>query len=80
MEIAKGNFRVQQWAVVAQMRVFGGSLGVAASFIVLNSRIAKTLTRVLTAKELEDFYRSPLVVESFDFLKQLRPRTSRHLE
>jgi len=70
------RFQAIAQGVVAQMRVFGGSLGVAAGFIVLNSRITETLTGVLTAKELEDFYRSPLVVESFDVLKQLSVRTT----
>lgn len=58
------------------MRVLGGSLGVAASFIVLNNRIAESLGDVLTADEMEDFYRSPVVVKSFDVSKQLGVRTT----
>ncbi|KAI0448397.1 hypothetical protein F5B21DRAFT_510186 [Xylaria acuta] len=62
--------------LVAQMRIFGGSLGVAASFMVLNSRIAKTLTDVLTPDETQDFYRSPIVTCSFNLSKQLSFRTT----
>ncbi|KAK4154959.1 MFS general substrate transporter [Chaetomidium leptoderma] len=69
------DFAIAQ-GLVAQMRVLGGSLGVAASFIVLNSRIAETLTDVLTPDELEDFYRSPIVTYSFDVPKQLAVRTT----
>ena len=58
------------------MRVLGGSLGVAASFLVLNSRIAQTLTGVLSAEELEAFYRSPTVMRSFAAYKQLQVRTT----
>nr|UWV21335.1 polyketide synthase 2 [Chaetomium globosum] len=74
------NADFQDYAIaqglVAQMRVLGGSLGVAASFLVLNSRIAQTLTGVLSAEELEAFYRSPTVMRSFAAYKQLQVRTT----
>lgn len=62
--------------VVAQMRVLGGSLGVAAGFIVLNKRVAETLATVLTADEMAQFYKSPSVTRSLDLYKQLRIRTT----
>ncbi|KAH6636358.1 hypothetical protein F5144DRAFT_619703 [Chaetomium tenue] len=74
------NADFQDYAIaqglVAQMRVLGGSLGVAASFLVLNSRIAETLTGVLSAAEMEAFYRSPTVMRSFATYKQLQVRTT----
>lgn len=62
--------------LVAQLRVLGGSLGVAASFIVLNKRVAETLATVLTSDEMAQFYRSPTITRSLDLHKQLRIRTT----
>jgi hypothetical protein len=60
--------------ILAQLRVFGGSLGVAAGFIVLNQEIQNSLTGVLTAQQLEDFYRSPIAIYKFSVFQQLRVR------
>ncbi|TPX07403.1 uncharacterized protein E0L32_002127 [Thyridium curvatum] len=60
--------------IVAQMRVFGGSIGVAAGFIVLNSLIQQKLTGVLSPQQLDDFYRTPIVITSFNILQQLEVR------
>jgi hypothetical protein len=62
--------------IVAQLRILGGSLGVAAGFIVLNNRITETLTGLLTAEEMDAFYRSPAITKSFDVPKQLGVRTA----
>ena len=56
------------------MRVFGGSLGVASSFIVLNTMIRDRLESVLTPEELSDFYVSPVATYSFPPVKQLKIR------
>ncbi|KAK3300902.1 major facilitator superfamily domain-containing protein [Chaetomium fimeti] len=69
------DFAIAQ-GLVAQMRVLGGSLGVALSFVVLNSRIAETLTGVLSAAEMGAFYRSPVAMLSFSGYKQLQVRTT----
>ncbi|WPH04784.1 Hypothetical protein R9X50_00768000 [Acrodontium crateriforme] len=52
-------------SLVAQARVFGGSVGVASSIIVLISTIQSSLGRSLTPQQLGAFYRSPLVIFSF---------------
>lgn len=59
---------------MAQIRVFGGSIGIAASFIVLNAKIQKTLGTVLSPQQLSDFYRSPAVTTTFDLLQQYQVR------
>lgn len=56
------------------MRVFGGSIGVATGFIVLNSLIQQKLTGVLSPQQLDDFYRTPIVITSFNILQQLEVR------
>jgi len=60
--------------ILAQVRSFGGALGVASSFIVLNQQIQKTLTGVLSPQQLDDFYRSPIAMKSFDAQQELSVR------
>ncbi|KAJ3478667.1 hypothetical protein NLG97_g8514 [Lecanicillium saksenae] len=60
--------------VIAQMRVFGGSIGVAVSIVVLIMKIQNTLEDVLTPEQLASFYRSPLVLFSFGPAQQLLAR------
>jgi hypothetical protein len=56
------------------MRIFGASLGVAVSFIVLNSLTQDQLTGVLTPAQLSDFYKSPIAIYGFTPLQQLAVR------
>jgi hypothetical protein len=56
------------------MLVFGGSLGVASSFIVLNNTIQDRLTNVLSPTQLRDFCTSPTAIYSFVSLQQLEVR------
>lgn len=56
------------------MRVFGGSVGVAVSIIVLITRIQVNLQDVLTPEQLASFYRSPLVMFTFSLGQQLLAR------
>jgi len=42
--------------IVAQLRIFGGSVGVAVSMILLNNDISASLKNVLSAEQLGDFY------------------------
>jgi hypothetical protein len=56
------------------MRLFGGSTGVAASFIVLNTKIQNTLSSVLSPEQLNDFYKSPAVILSFTTTEKLAVR------
>ena len=56
------------------MRVFGGSIGVATSFFVLNTKIQRNLQSTLTAQQLQDVYRSPLAMLSFSPLQLLEAR------
>ncbi|KAB5539418.1 major facilitator superfamily domain-containing protein [Coniochaeta sp. 2T2.1] len=60
--------------ILAQLRVFGGSMGVAAGFIVLNNEIEDRLSGVLSAKQLADFYTSPIAIYSFTTFQQLKVR------
>ncbi|AEO70627.1 uncharacterized protein THITE_2132082 [Thermothielavioides terrestris NRRL 8126] len=60
--------------LIAQMLVFGGSLGVASSFIVLNNTIQDRLTNVLSPTQLRDFCTSPTAIYSFVSLQQLEVR------
>ncbi|PVH79385.1 MFS general substrate transporter [Cadophora sp. DSE1049] len=46
--------------ILSQIRVFGGTLGVAISTIILNNKIAKDLAGVVTPEQLEEFYTSPV--------------------
>lgn len=68
-----GHIAVAQ-GVVAQLRIFGGSVGIAASFIVFNHKIQEALTGVLTQTQLDDFYRSPTAIFSFSVTQQLLVR------
>ena len=56
------------------MRVFGGSVGVAISVIVLIAKIQSRLEGVVTPDQLANFYRSPLSVTSFGPVQQLLAR------
>lgn len=47
------------------MRLLGGSIGVAASFIILNTKIQNTLGSILSPEQLEEFYKSPVAIFSF---------------
>lgn len=47
------------------MRVFGGSLGVASSIIVLINKIQTVLGDNLSESQLQDFYRNPLIILTF---------------
>ncbi|KAK1147259.1 hypothetical protein N8T08_001998 [Aspergillus melleus] len=60
--------------VVAQLRIFGGSVGIAASFIIFNHKIQQTLAGALTQAQLDDFYRSPTAIFSFTVNQQLLVR------
>lgn len=56
------------------MRLFGGSTGVAASFIVLNTKIQNTLGSVLSPEQLGDFYKSPAAILSFTLAEKIEVR------
>jgi acetaldehyde dehydrogenase (acetylating) len=56
------------------MRVFGGSLGAASSFIVLNTMIQDRLKKVLTSEELSGFYVSPVAIYNMPPVQQLKIR------
>ncbi|KAJ4153604.1 hypothetical protein LMH87_010086 [Akanthomyces muscarius] len=60
--------------IIAQMRVFGGSLGVAISIIVLITKIQNGLEDTLTPEQLASFYRSPLALFQFGPQQQLLAR------
>ncbi|OAA58692.1 Major facilitator superfamily domain, general substrate transporter [Cordyceps fumosorosea ARSEF 2679] len=60
--------------IIAQMRVFGGSLGVAISIIVLIAKIQSGLQDSLTPDQLASFYRSPLILLQFGPKQQLVAR------
>lgn len=56
------------------MRVFGGSIGVAISIIILIAQIESGLKGSLTKDELEAFYRSPVILLTFDPEQQQKAR------
>jgi hypothetical protein len=56
------------------MRLFGGSTGVAASFIVLNTKIQNTLSSVLSPGQLSDFYKSPAAILTFTLAEKIEVR------
>ncbi|GAB0139393.1 hypothetical protein EsHS_00000047 [Epichloe bromicola] len=60
--------------IIAQMRVFGGSIGVAISIIVLITRIQTNLKDILTPEQLANFYRSPLTIFTFSSAQQMLAR------
>ncbi|KAK5996260.1 Efflux pump FUS6-like protein [Cladobotryum mycophilum] len=60
--------------LIAQMRVFGGSIGVAVSFIVLHDRTQKMMKDILTPKQLDDMSKSPLAILTFSLPQILRAR------
>jgi len=49
-------------------------MGVASGFIVLNKEIQDSLSGVLSAEQLADFYRSPVAIFKFTIFQQLRVR------
>lgn len=73
--IASLNVEFEDHAVaqgaIAQIRSFGGALGVAVAFIVLNEQVEENLTGVLTPAQLYDFYQSPVALYNFEPLQQL---------
>ena len=56
------------------MRLLGGSIGVAASFIILNTKIQNTLGSILSPEQLEDFYKSPAAILSFTVTQKIEVR------
>lgn len=56
------------------MRVFGGSIGVAISIIVLITKIQTGLQHTLSADQLASFYRSPLALFTFSPEQQMLAR------
>ena len=56
------------------MRVFGGSLGVASSFIVLTQMVQDRLTGVLTPEQMAAFNTSPVAIYRFPIAQQLAVR------
>ncbi|OIW35580.1 MFS general substrate transporter [Coniochaeta ligniaria NRRL 30616] len=70
----KFEYHAVSQGILAQLRVFGGSMGVAAGFIVLNKEIQDSLSGVLSPEQLQDFYRSPIAIFGFSVYQQLRVR------
>jgi hypothetical protein len=56
--------------IVAQLRIFGGSVGVAVSMMILNDDISKSLSNVLSPTQLADFYSSPISILNFTLIEQ----------
>lgn len=56
--------------IVAQLRIFGGSVGVAVSMIILNDDIGKSLSNILSPAQLSDFYSSPISILNFTPIEQ----------
>lgn len=56
------------------MRVFGGSIGVAISIIVLITKIQDSLKGTITPEQLASFYRNPLALFTFGPKQQLLAR------
>lgn len=69
-----GECKAISQGIIAQMRVFGGSLGVAISIIVLITKIQNGLEDTLTPEQLASFYRSPLALFQFGPQQQLLAR------
>ncbi|KAL2814051.1 major facilitator superfamily domain-containing protein [Aspergillus granulosus] len=57
--------------IVAQLRIFGGSIGIASGFIVFNINVQHTLASVLTPEQLDAFYRTPAAIYSLPIRQQL---------
>ncbi|KAH8588579.1 major facilitator superfamily domain-containing protein [Bisporella sp. PMI_857] len=69
--------------IVSQLRVFGGTIGVAASTIILNQFVEKELTGVVTSEQLEEFYTSPVAgyqwgVYEQSFVRKAETKAFRH--
>jgi hypothetical protein len=60
--------------IVAQLRIFGGSVGVAVSMIILNDDISKSLSSALSPTQLADFYSSPISILNFTLTEQIQVR------
>lgn len=57
--------------IVAQLRIFGGSIGIASGFIVFNTNVQHTLAGVLTPGQLDEFYRTPAAIKRLPVRQQL---------
>ncbi|KAI3055433.1 hypothetical protein CBS147352_2886 [Aspergillus niger] len=57
--------------IVAQLRIFGGSIGIASGFIVFNTNVQHTLAGVLTPEQLDEFYRTPAAIYRLPVRQQL---------
>ncbi len=60
--------------ITSQMRVLGGSLGIAVSFNVQNMLVDSMLRGAVTAQQLQQFYKSPMSILSFTPSQQNRVR------
>lgn len=60
--------------IVAQLRIFGGSIGIASGFLVFNSNVQHTLSGVLTPEQLDEFYRTPAAISRLPAAQQLAVR------
>ncbi|TQV99498.1 hypothetical protein IF1G_01713 [Cordyceps javanica] len=59
------HFAAVAQGIIAQMRISGGSIGVAISFILLQTRVIRELQGEFSQTQLREFYQSPLSVTSF---------------
>ncbi|RAH64464.1 uncharacterized protein BO66DRAFT_443961 [Aspergillus aculeatinus CBS 121060] len=60
--------------IVAQLRIFGGSIGIASGFIVFNTNVQQALAGVLTAEQLDEFYKTPAAIYKLPVAQQLAVR------
>jgi hypothetical protein len=56
--------------VIAQARVLGGSIAVATSTIIFNTKAQRSLTTVLSPSELEALLKSPSAITHFSLTQQ----------
>lgn len=62
--------------LISQVRVYGGTVGVAISTIILNDNIVRDLTGHVTPSQLRDFLASPIAGYSWTLQQQAYVRVS----
>lgn len=67
------NLAVAQ-GILSQLRVLGGTIGVAVSTIVLNREIEKDLSGVVTQSQLNNFFASPIEAYNWNIQDQMKVR------
>ncbi|KAG9245408.1 major facilitator superfamily transporter [Calycina marina] len=61
--------------IISQARIFGGSIAIAVSSIIFNTKAQASLVNVLTPQQLSTLHKSPAVIAMFSLSEQIAARS-----